>query len=65
MKCPFCNEDDFDPIGLKYHLIHHCDNYALVDISSVHSLFAPVASQQGNAADGKPLVSSGVIRKEL
>lgn len=39
MECPFCNEDDFDAIGLKYHLTHHCDAYDAVDISSVKSLF--------------------------
>ncbi len=22
--CPFCGEDDFDLIGLKYHLIYIC-----------------------------------------
>ena len=24
ITCPFCNENDFDKIGLKYHLIHYC-----------------------------------------
>ena len=24
MKCPFCGEDDFDLIGLKYHLLNYC-----------------------------------------
>jgi hypothetical protein len=23
MKCPFCNEDDFDAIGLKVHLLRN------------------------------------------
>ncbi len=27
IKCPFCGEDDFDLIGLKYHLINYCDEY--------------------------------------
>lgn len=26
--CPFCNEDDFDLIGLKAHLLRgHCDPF--------------------------------------
>lgn len=24
-KCPFCNDDDFDLIGLKHHLLHYCE----------------------------------------
>jgi len=24
MKCPYCGVDDFDLIGLKYHLLVHC-----------------------------------------
>ena len=28
MKCPFCDEDDFDLIGLKNHLIWGCEAYA-------------------------------------
>lgn len=28
IKCPFCNEDDFDLVGLKHHLISgHCEVY--------------------------------------
>ena len=27
IKCPFCEEDDFDKIGLKYHLENHCLEY--------------------------------------
>ena len=23
--CPFCFEQDFDLIGLKYHLFNHCE----------------------------------------
>lgn len=27
-RCPFCNEKDFDLIGLKHHLLSgHCDNF--------------------------------------
>jgi hypothetical protein len=29
LVCPFCNEGDFDKIGLKYHLINHCEEYRL------------------------------------
>jgi hypothetical protein len=25
--CPFCNEDGFDLIGLKIHLIRYCSMY--------------------------------------
>ena len=27
MKCPFCDEQDFDKIGLKYHLYNYCEKY--------------------------------------
>lgn len=27
INCPFCNENDFDKIGLKYHLERHCKEY--------------------------------------
>ncbi len=27
MKCPFCEEDGFDKIGLKYHLENYCHKY--------------------------------------
>jgi len=27
MNCPFCNEEDFDKIGLKYHLLNCCNEY--------------------------------------
>lgn len=29
--CPFCREGDFDAIGLKFHLLNHCDAYDLVN----------------------------------
>lgn len=29
MKCPFCNEPDFDASGLKYHFTY-CEEYANV-----------------------------------
>lgn len=35
LVCPFCHDKDFDAIGLKYHLIMYCDEYAAVDISDV------------------------------
>jgi len=25
MKCPFCEEDSFDLIGLKHHLLNYCE----------------------------------------
>lgn len=25
--CPFCSQDNFDKIGLKYHLRNHCEEY--------------------------------------
>ena len=27
IDCPFCNEHDFDKIGLKYHLSNYCTEY--------------------------------------
>lgn len=27
ITCPFCGQEDFDDIGLKYHLKMHCDKY--------------------------------------
>ena len=27
IKCPFCGEDDFDLIGLKNHLLCHCEEF--------------------------------------
>ena len=27
LTCPFCNEDDFDDIGLCFHLSMHCRAY--------------------------------------
>lgn len=33
MKCPFCNEDDFDALGLKRHLVKgDCEEYEQLDI---------------------------------
>ena len=31
VECPFCGEDDFDLIGLKYHLIVYCEKYKEID----------------------------------
>ena len=28
LKCPFCGNDGYDKIGLKYHLETHCKEYA-------------------------------------
>ena len=30
MNCPFCNQDDFDKVGLKYHLENYCEAYRAV-----------------------------------
>ena len=27
VDCPFCNEKDFDKIGLKIHLENYCEEY--------------------------------------
>jgi hypothetical protein len=27
IKCPFCGEDEFDLIGLKIHLLNHCEEF--------------------------------------
>jgi hypothetical protein len=26
-NCPFCKQEDFDLIGLKYHLLTHCQAF--------------------------------------
>jgi len=34
VTCPFCGEDDFDLIGLKYHLISgYCEIYESTEVS--------------------------------
>jgi len=34
VSCPFCGEDDFDLIGLKYHLISgYCETYESTEVS--------------------------------
>lgn len=35
LTCPFCNENDFDKIGLKIHLEYFCEEYKKIDIRSV------------------------------
>ena len=32
VNCPFCNESDFDKIGLKYHLENYCEEYKTLKI---------------------------------
>ena len=27
LVCPFCGEEGFDKIGLKYHLQYYCEEY--------------------------------------
>jgi hypothetical protein len=27
ITCPFCQEEGFDLIGLKYHLLNYCDAF--------------------------------------
>ena len=27
VACPFCKDDDFDLMGLKYHIRMYCDGY--------------------------------------
>ena len=44
MKCPFCNEDDFDTIGLKGHLVNFdCEPYN--NLPSDGRLFSPFAPE--------------------
>lgn len=31
LTCSFCNEDGFDLVGLKFHLINYCDKYKELD----------------------------------
>lgn len=33
ISCPFCNENDFDFVGLKSHLLNYCDVF--ISISQV------------------------------
>lgn len=32
--CPFCNEDNFDELGLKIHLFEYCDKYKSITAPS-------------------------------
>ena len=36
MKCPFCGEDDFDLVGLKYHILNYCKVYD--EVKMLHTL---------------------------
>ncbi len=29
--CPFCNEPDFDLVGLKSHIVNHCETWPLIE----------------------------------
>ncbi len=29
--CPFCKEDGFDLVGLKFHMAHYCEEYQKTD----------------------------------
>jgi flagellar biosynthesis/type III secretory pathway protein FliH len=31
ITCPFCNDTDFDEIGLKHHLTNYCDAIEAID----------------------------------
>lgn len=30
ISCPFCNESDFDEIGLKFHILNYCEDFDLI-----------------------------------
>lgn len=30
--CPFCNETDFDLVGLKIHLMYNCEEYEKINL---------------------------------
>lgn len=48
VECPFCDEPDFDLVGLKHHLLAgHCDVFDEID-----TLDRPVTFVQ--PAQGKP-----------
>ncbi len=32
VSCPFCGEEDFDLIGLKYHLTNYCEVYKETEV---------------------------------
>lgn len=39
--CPFCDETDFDLLGLKLHLTRgHCDTFEVIDTKGVPNVFA-------------------------
>ncbi len=46
IKCPFCGEDDFDPIGLKDHLDNHCKN--IKAIKTVKEAFNDLRKKDSN-----------------
>ena len=56
IKCPFCDEDDFDEIGLKYHLMYHCDVYDSIDISSIKGLFLTGVREYDSGTGGIKLL---------
>jgi hypothetical protein len=33
LTCPFCKEEDFDLIGLKYHLLSYCEVFESTPLS--------------------------------
>ena len=32
IHCPFCEEDEFDLEGLKYHLVMYCEEFKKIEI---------------------------------
>lgn len=50
LKCPFCNESDFDATGLKSHLLCDCDAFEATP--SINRVFG---STRRSAPDTAPL----------
>lgn len=38
LVCPFCDDGDFDDVGLKYHLLlGHCDKFNAIQTETPHA----------------------------
>jgi hypothetical protein len=57
IECPFCNEQDFDAVGLKLHLTAgHCDAYEGINLASALRALAATganSSAQPNSGGAK------------
>ncbi len=59
VACPFCAEPDFDPIGLKSHLVHDCIAYAEVGVNNILFPHAIISAHcQSESAKHGPMKSA-------